>query len=1076
MKQGKKVIFSTYQSSQKIADALKETDFKFDLIISDEAHRTTGVSSKEFSIVLDDELIPYKNKLFTTATPKILTNSVKSTAGERGLIINSMDDTKVYGPVFHELNFSEAIAKDILTDYKVVVVGVEKEEYKKLITKREIVNYEDIATTDAHTLATLIAVLKGIKKYKLKKIITFHSRVKGAKDFSSLISDIASKLMDSSKFYSKFESDFVSGSMPSFLRDLKLRNLRESKNITLLSNARCLSEGVDVPSLDGVVFADPRRSQVDIVQAIGRAIRKSENKKTGILLLPVVIDEDKKLEDQLYESGFKTVWNVINALKSHDSRIEEQLDNFRLRKGRRKVSSSSSFIDNVEFDLPLKIDKDFEENIRLRILDAVSSSWYEMYGILERYSKKTKTSYIKTKDEFEGYKLGSWVSSQRTSYNKGKLSKDKIELLEKFPDWSWDPDFDYFLDHFEIYKEYCTNHKTNYVVQSTKFKNVDLGKIVASWRYDYKDKKNTRNYKLLNDFGFLWTNEEIKQFRWWKKYEEIKIRYEKNQMKSSDKKWIIDQINEGRKGRKKILLTQEQKSAIHIFKNFDYLPKEKKLEELLNRNLLAIKTYYKINGHINPFINEGIKVNGANINIGKLIHKLRAEKKKGSIKKEYIDAIKLDKNFDWKKSPKSYEYENFTPTLKSFRNLYEFYILNNHKLPVSNELYKNKNMNNTVKNLRSLYKKNKLSKSFIKEIESLNGWKWDATPGSFDKNYELLNKYLKDNKLYELKAGTKYQGKNLNKWIVDNINKYKEGTLNNEKITKFEQIDGWKWETNFSKLEWDAFYDELVIFEQTFNHTNVPKDYKVNNLDLGQWTQRQRASMVSKYKNFDKEKSSKLKKLETWTLNIKDDNWNKKYLILKDWIDKGNTFDDVLPQNYKKLNLKNWVSVQRTSYKENWKSLTPNRREKLEKLKGWTWEARFKDSWTKNFNIVKDIASESEEFPQISDFKKIPSGWIQSQKIKYKDGKLTKKQITALESIKNWYWEDSNFHEWRQKYELFKVYVEKEDTHKILKYQKYRDVHLGYWVYNTRLSYQKRTLTNEKINLMESIPGWEWKI
>ena len=267
--------------------------------------------------------------------------------------------------------------------------------------------------------------------------------------------------------------------MPSFERDLKLRNLKTSKNITLLSNARCLSEGVDVPSLDAVVFADPRRSQVDIVQAIGRAIRKSENKKRGILLLPVVIDEEKELEEQLDDSGFKTVWNVINALKSHDSRIEEQLDNFRLRKGKRKVSKSSSFIDNVEFDLPLKINKDFEENIQLRILDAVSSSWYEFFGAYQEFINKTGNVYLKVGEEFNGYNLGDWLGYQRSLYNKNKLDQEKIDLLENTKGWTWDPDWDEFKKVFEVYKDYCKKNNTFYVKRSEVYKGVDLGKRVA---------------------------------------------------------------------------------------------------------------------------------------------------------------------------------------------------------------------------------------------------------------------------------------------------------------------------------------------------------------------------------------------------------------------------------------------------------------------------------------------------------------------------------------------------------------------------------------------------------------------
>ena len=149
------------------------------------------------------------------------------------------------------------------------------------------------------------------------------------------------------------------------------------------------------------------------------------------MLLPVVIDEEKELEEQLDDSGFKTVWNVINALKSHDSRIEEQLDNFRLRKGRRKVSKSSSFIDNVEFDLPLKINKDFEENIQLRILDAVSSSWYEFFGAYQEFINKTGNVYLKVGEEFNGYNLGDWLGYQRTLYNKNKLDQEEQLMKAK---------------------------------------------------------------------------------------------------------------------------------------------------------------------------------------------------------------------------------------------------------------------------------------------------------------------------------------------------------------------------------------------------------------------------------------------------------------------------------------------------------------------------------------------------------------------------------------------------------------------------------------------------------------------
>jgi superfamily II DNA or RNA helicase len=1063
---GKKVVFSTYQSSQRIAEAIGRMNFKFDLIISDEAHRTTGVSSKEFSLILDDKLIPFQHKLFTTATPKILTNSVKSTADERGLVVNSMDNIEIYGPIFHKLDFSEAIDKDLLTDYKVVVVGVDKEEYKKLITKREIVNYEDVATTDAHTLATLIAVLKGIKKYKLKKLITFHSRVKGAKDFSSLIADLVSNLTNANKLGFGFESDFVSGAMPSFERDLKLRNLKMNKNITLLSNARCLSEGVDVPSLDAVVFADPRRSQVDIVQAIGRAIRKSENKKRGILLLPVVIDEDKELEEQLDDSGFKTVWNVINALKSHDSRIEEQLDNFRLRKGRRKVSKSSSFIDNVEFDLPLKINKDFEENIKLRILNAVSTSWYEFFGVYQDFIKETGNVYLKVGEDFNGYNLGDWLGYQRTLHNKNKLEQEKVDLLENTKAWTWDPDWDEFNKAFQVYKNFCKRNNTFYVKRSEVYKGIDLGKRVAFWRSNYSKNKNSRYYKALSDFGFLF---DVREERWWNRYEQLLVNYDSDSLTQSDKNWLKDQRSGGRTGRDQ-KLNQDQLKAIEKFKDIKFDSRKEINLRTINNHIEVFKEYRTKHKHLSPFINETFhsKKLQRTFSIGAILQDYRKSKDIPKKVKVYLNSLPKSE-FLWNYTPHPLEGRVKTTTLRNF-----LLILEKYEVSTSN-----KEIKRIISTFKHRYRYEIIDPFIKKELENLPGWKWNDHDELWNLRFDQLKNYLLKNDILSLNNSTRFDNAPIGKWASNQINLYKKGSLPNEKIKLLENLDNWLWEVDKRNIFWEQYYKEVKKYSIEHKNSLIPEKYISNNLEVGKWVSRQRKFYKEKRNSLNKERIKKLEVLQYWEWESDKKNivWESKFEVLKQYLESGGDLNQKIPEDFMGVNLDNWVRIQWTSKKEGWGSLTKNRIKKLEELDNWQWQ-KISDfeKWKMIYDEVFEIAKDKNSFPTIGkELSKYQGEWFKRQRTLHRRNKLSKEKIDLLENINNWDW-DPQKTEWINKYNAYLIYIKENQTLQIGKYKYFNNLNLGYWVHNVRTSYKSKKLSKEKIELMESIPGWSWKV
>jgi predicted helicase len=286
---GPQVVFATYQSSPQIAKAFTLGKVPgFDLVVADEAHRCAGPVSSDFATVLDPMEIKAKRRLFMTATPRYFTGRVLKAAQDADYEIASMDDEAMFGSVFHKLSFGEAIKRDLLTDYQVAIIGVDNATYLAWAERGAFVTVEGVEVTNATTLAGQIGMAKAMKKYDLHRVITFHSRVKRAQEFANSMPDVFAWMPARQRPKGNLWSRYASGAMPAGDRYVLLQHLGHLDGERgLLANARCLAEGVDVPTLDGVAFVDPRRSEVDIVQAVGRAIRKSEDKTVGTIVVPV---------------------------------------------------------------------------------------------------------------------------------------------------------------------------------------------------------------------------------------------------------------------------------------------------------------------------------------------------------------------------------------------------------------------------------------------------------------------------------------------------------------------------------------------------------------------------------------------------------------------------------------------------------------------------------------------------------------------------------------------------------------------------------------------------------------------
>ena len=381
--EGMTVVFSTYQSIERVHEAQqllnkeKPDFYLFDLIICDEAHRTTGVALKAqtakgykydesaFIKVHDNEFIQARKRIYMTATPRLYREDVKTKAKAQDAYLCSMDDEALYGPEVYRIGFGEAVKKGLLSDYKVMVLTIDDQKIPVPLQEAIANKSGEIEIDSAAKLIGCINALS--KNFALEGDLVrntdpglMHTAVAFCQDIktSKKIAEVFNKYQaDCSQALSEKENvplvevqaDHVDGSMGAFKRQNKLSWLKNVDSSTkachILTNVRCLSEGVDVPSLDAVLFLSARNSQVDVVQSVGRVMRKAPGKKYGYIVIPVVVPHDVAPEDVLNGSkSFEVVWSVLNALRAHDDRFNAEVNKIEFNKlSAEAVAKGSAF-------------------------------------------------------------------------------------------------------------------------------------------------------------------------------------------------------------------------------------------------------------------------------------------------------------------------------------------------------------------------------------------------------------------------------------------------------------------------------------------------------------------------------------------------------------------------------------------------------------------------------------------------------------------------------------------------------------------------------------------------------------
>lgn len=340
------VVFSTYQSIDAVMDAQKLGFPEFDLIICDEAHRTTGVTLADsdesaFVKVHSNSNISGRKRLYMTATPRIYGVKGKEKAKDASAVICSMDDEALYGKEFYHISFGQAVEKELLTDYKVMILSLRGSDMPDSVTRRWSKTEKEIdADMDTLIWGCLNALAKNMAYDKtlkntdpgnMKSAVLFARTIKRSKDIAERFNELAA-LPDAPV---RAEVKHIDGSMNAMERDDLMTWLKQGDedDCHALSNVRCLCEGVDVPALDAVMFMDSKGSLVDVVQSVGRVMRRAPGKKYGYIVIPILIPGDEDAESALDDNDrYKVVWQVLRALRSHDERLDAEINTFLLRK------------------------------------------------------------------------------------------------------------------------------------------------------------------------------------------------------------------------------------------------------------------------------------------------------------------------------------------------------------------------------------------------------------------------------------------------------------------------------------------------------------------------------------------------------------------------------------------------------------------------------------------------------------------------------------------------------------------------------------------------------------------------
>lgn len=823
---GHQVIFSTYHSTPRVAEAVLRTDGRLGLIVADEAHRCAGRVDGGFATILKDREIPAHKRLFMTATPRYLTTQMARAAGERKVEVVSMDDEAVFGQVLHKLTFGEAIANDLLTDYQVAIIGVDGREYLEMVQRTELVQSDDGAQTDARTLAAQAALLKGIAKYDLRRCVTFHSRVARAREFADSLTAIAQALPEEERPSGEIWADHVSGAMMSSSRDARLNRLRSLHHCdrALLANARCLGEGVDVPALDAVAFIDPRQSLVDIVQAVGRVMRKAPDKRLGTIMLPVFIEGDGDAVDAVSNSAFETVWRVLVALRAHDDVFAEQLDALRMSLGRNEPIELPA---KIVVDLPAAIDNDFMRAFDVRLVEMATQVWHARYGLLQAFVKRGGHARVPRSHVESGFALGSWVGTQRHEFAQGRLSAERASLLEALPGWIWNTGIEDWRRGYEALQQFVQREGHAQVPQGHVESGVELGTWVGTQRWAHS--KGTLSGEKVDRLealpGWLWSVPGSlweRAFGLLEQYVEREghARLPRQHVESGYAlgAWITNQRTRHAGGR----LRPDYVARLEAMPGWSW----NVLDQRWQMAFEVLQQFVEREGHAS--VRQHHTESG--FALGSWVSVQRESFSRKALRPERVALLEALPGWAWEVTSASWD--------RAIAALHRFAEREGHTRVPLRHREGGVALGSWVRGRRAAYAKGTLNARQVATLEALPRWSWDTLAERWSEAFCCLQTFVEREGHSRVPSGFTESGLALGSWVSTQRAAHTRGILSVDRVDALEALPGWSWSPISDR--WHQSFELLVQFVRREGHARVPRSHRESGLALGAWVTTQK--------------------------------------------------------------------------------------------------------------------------------------------------------------------------------------------------------------------------------------------
>ena len=776
-----KVVLATYQSSPQIASAQRGRVPAFDLVIADEAHRCAGPAAGLFATVLDAKKIKARKRLFMTATPRYFTGRVKREAKEADWEVASMDDEERFGKVLHQLTFGQAIERDLLSDYQVVVVGVSDKEAHDLAERGAFVTRDGETVTDARTLAREVGLLRAMRNYDLHRVVSFHSRIDSASRFASSLLDTNAWLPARRRPKGKLWTDHVSGKMTAGERDVRLRRLRsvEGGERGVLTNARCLNEGVDVPTLDGVAFIDPRRSQVDVVQAVGRAIRKAEDKTVGTIVLPVFVNEDDDLEQALEGSEFDRVWQVVRALRDHDEALSEELDELRRGLGLRGTLGKRPA--KLVLDVPDAVGIEFARAFDSRLVEAGSARWEFWYGLLLGFVEREGNAGVPVAHIEDGFSLGAWALGERSLYRDGRLRPERQARLEALPGWVWDRQDAAWEEGFSALEQFVAREGNSRVPASHVEGEYPLGQWVKMQRnrfrrYPVSPERVARLERLP---GWVWNPVDAAWEEGFSTLEQFVAREGHARAPSTQMEedfplgsWVGTQRMRYRAGR----LTDDRVARLEALPNWAW----NTMDAAWEGGFSALEQFVAREGHARVPV---AHIEGG-YTLGTWANDQRKRYRRGHLLLDRIRRLETLPGWAW--SPQDAEWEDGFSTFEQF-------IAREGQTHVPDGHQENGYpLRSWVTRQRSLYRTGRLAPDRVARMEALPGWVWDPKDAAWEAGFASLERFVTREGHARVKHSHTEDGHRLGAWV--NSQRTRRRDLPPRRIARLEALPGWTWD------------------------------------------------------------------------------------------------------------------------------------------------------------------------------------------------------------------------------------------------------------------------------------------